>query len=158
MLPAHRVVGHKEYGNVGHPGRKSDPSYDMNWRRARVAAFKPRSGSLAPAPTPQAAGGFLMALNDAQQAEIYNSQINGERALSDWTFRRGQQLDRIEEMLRGGNEEGRNNFHWLRDEIATEVAEGLASSPAAANGVDLDALADRVVERLFARVVAGGKA
>lgn len=40
-LPAHRVIGHKEYGNVGHPGRKSDPVYDMNWRRARVAAFTP---------------------------------------------------------------------------------------------------------------------
>jgi len=42
-LPAHRVIGHKEYGNTGHPGRKSDPVYDMNWRRQRVAAFTPRS-------------------------------------------------------------------------------------------------------------------
>lgn len=39
MLPAHRVIGHKEYA----AGRKSDPVYDMNWRRARVAAFTPRS-------------------------------------------------------------------------------------------------------------------
>lgn len=44
MLPAHRVIGHKEYGNVGHPGRKQDPIYDMNWRRDRVANFKPRTG------------------------------------------------------------------------------------------------------------------
>lgn len=41
MLPAHRVIAHKEYGNTGHPGRKSDPTYDMDWRRARVAAFTP---------------------------------------------------------------------------------------------------------------------
>lgn len=41
-LPAHRVVGHKEYGNRapgGYPGRKTDPTYDMNWRRNRVANF-----------------------------------------------------------------------------------------------------------------------
>lgn len=45
MLPVHRVIGHKEYGNTppgGWPGRKGDPVYDMNWRRARVAAFTPR--------------------------------------------------------------------------------------------------------------------
>jgi hypothetical protein len=49
MLPATRVIGHKEYGNQGHPGRKSDPVYEMSWRRARVAAFTPA----APAPEPE---------------------------------------------------------------------------------------------------------
>lgn len=52
MLSPTRLIGHKEYGNTppgGYPGRKSDPRYDMNWRRARVANFKPRTG---PTPTP----------------------------------------------------------------------------------------------------------
>jgi hypothetical protein len=35
MLPVSRVIGHKEWA----PGRKSDPTYDMNWRRAGVAAI-----------------------------------------------------------------------------------------------------------------------
>jgi len=46
MLHAHRVIGHKEYGNTppgGWTDRKQDPAYDMNWRRARVAAFTPQS-------------------------------------------------------------------------------------------------------------------
>lgn len=37
MLPTSRVIGHKEWA----PGRKSDPLYDMGWRRSRVAAFNP---------------------------------------------------------------------------------------------------------------------
>ena len=37
MLPVTRVVGHKEWS----PGRKSDPIYDMNWRRAGVAGVRP---------------------------------------------------------------------------------------------------------------------
>lgn len=50
-LPASRLIGHKEYGNTppgGWAGRKQDPQYDMDWRRKRVAAFKPRTA----APTP----------------------------------------------------------------------------------------------------------
>lgn len=46
MLPAFRVIGHKEYGNRppgGTPGRKSDPTYSMDWRRNRVANFTPRT-------------------------------------------------------------------------------------------------------------------
>lgn len=46
MLPAHRVIAHREYGNTppgGWPGRKTDPTYDMTWRRNRVAAFTPRT-------------------------------------------------------------------------------------------------------------------
>jgi hypothetical protein len=43
-LPASRVIGHKEYA----AGRKSDPTYSMDWRRQRVAAFTPRN-----APTPE---------------------------------------------------------------------------------------------------------
>jgi hypothetical protein len=44
MLSATRVIGHREYGNTppgGWAGRKTDPVYDMNWRRARVASFRP---------------------------------------------------------------------------------------------------------------------
>jgi hypothetical protein len=37
MLPVSRVIGHKEWA----PGRKSDPTYDMNWRRACVAGVRP---------------------------------------------------------------------------------------------------------------------
>jgi hypothetical protein len=37
MLATSRVIGHKEWA----PGRKSDPRYDMNMRRAQVAAFTP---------------------------------------------------------------------------------------------------------------------
>ena len=57
MLPAHRVIGHREYGNQpnGWPGRKSDPTYSMAWRRDRVAAFKPRTGSVGSVPTPKPA-------------------------------------------------------------------------------------------------------
>ncbi|HEY9354627.1 MAG TPA: N-acetylmuramoyl-L-alanine amidase [Nocardioides sp.] len=50
MLPVSRVIGHKEWA----PGRKSDPTYDMNWRRAGVAGIVPR-GSVepqTPAPKP----------------------------------------------------------------------------------------------------------
>jgi hypothetical protein len=46
-FPAARVFGHREWA----PGRKSDPRYDMGWRRSRVAVIG-RSGSPAPAPTP----------------------------------------------------------------------------------------------------------
>jgi hypothetical protein len=38
MLSPTRVIGHKEWA----ASRKSDPTYDMNWRRARVAAFTPQ--------------------------------------------------------------------------------------------------------------------
>jgi hypothetical protein len=44
MLPPARVIAHREYGNTppgGWAGRKTDPTYDMNWRRERVAAFRP---------------------------------------------------------------------------------------------------------------------
>lgn len=47
MLSPTRVIGHKEYGNRppgGWPGRKQDPTYDMDWRRGRVASFRPRTG------------------------------------------------------------------------------------------------------------------
>jgi hypothetical protein len=47
MLPVTRLIGHKEYGNTppgGYPGRKGDPRYSMDWRRARVASFQPRTG------------------------------------------------------------------------------------------------------------------
>jgi hypothetical protein len=46
MLSVTRVIGHKEYGCTppgGWAGRKTDPVYDMNWRRARVANFRPRT-------------------------------------------------------------------------------------------------------------------
>lgn len=49
MLPAFRVIGHREYGNTppgGWPGRKQDPVYDMNWRRGRVANFSPRGDDM----------------------------------------------------------------------------------------------------------------
>jgi hypothetical protein len=38
MLPIARVIGHREWA----PGRKSDPTYDMDWRRAGVAGIRPR--------------------------------------------------------------------------------------------------------------------
>lgn len=44
MLPIARVIGHKEWS----PGRKSDPVYDMNWRRAGVAGIRPKSSNPAP--------------------------------------------------------------------------------------------------------------
>lgn len=37
MLPVDHLIGHKEWTS-----RKSDPRYSMNWRRSRVAAFRPR--------------------------------------------------------------------------------------------------------------------
>lgn len=46
MLPVTRLIGHKDYGCTppgGWAGRKTDPVYDMNWRRARVANFRPRT-------------------------------------------------------------------------------------------------------------------
>lgn len=39
MLPLGRVIGHREWA----PGRKTDPRYDMNWRRAGVAGITPRN-------------------------------------------------------------------------------------------------------------------
>jgi hypothetical protein len=41
MLNIARVIGHKEWA----PGRKSDPAYDMNWRRAGVAGIRPRNAA-----------------------------------------------------------------------------------------------------------------
>jgi hypothetical protein len=38
MLPISRVIGHREWA----PGRKVDPTYDMDWRRAGVAGIRPR--------------------------------------------------------------------------------------------------------------------
>lgn len=78
-LPASRVVGHKEYGNQpnGWPGRKTDPSYSMDWRRRRVASFKPRTGAAGgptpprpPKPAPKPKEGWLMALSDKEQDEL----------------------------------------------------------------------------------------
>jgi DNA-binding transcriptional MerR regulator len=39
MLPISRVIGHREWA----PGRKTDPAYDMDWRRAGVAGIRPRA-------------------------------------------------------------------------------------------------------------------
>lgn len=44
MLSPTRVIGHKEWAK----GRKSDPTYDMAWRRGRVATFVPRTGTTPP--------------------------------------------------------------------------------------------------------------
>lgn len=37
-VDASRVIGHREWA----PGRKSDPTYNMDWRRAGVAGIVPR--------------------------------------------------------------------------------------------------------------------
>jgi N-acetyl-anhydromuramyl-L-alanine amidase AmpD len=49
---ASNVVGHREWA----PGRKSDPRYDMGWRRSRVAAVSTGGGS-APVPSTTPPGG-----------------------------------------------------------------------------------------------------
>ncbi len=46
------VVGHREWA----PGRKSDPRYDMGWRRASVAAVSTSAGVAVGQPTPAPAG------------------------------------------------------------------------------------------------------
>ncbi len=48
-LSVGRVIGHREWS----PGRKTDPRYDMNWRRSGVAGIAPR----APVTTHPAAAG-----------------------------------------------------------------------------------------------------
>lgn len=41
MLPVDRVIGHREWA----PGRKSDPRYDMNWRREGVRGLVPHTAT-----------------------------------------------------------------------------------------------------------------
>jgi hypothetical protein len=55
-VPVERVLGHKEIASPR--GRKTDPSFDMSAFRAKVRAVNDTKP-----------GGFLMALNDAEQAE-----------------------------------------------------------------------------------------
>lgn len=56
-VPVERVLGHKE---IAAPlGRKTDPSFDMGAFRAKVRAVNDTKP-----------GGFLMALNDTEQAEV----------------------------------------------------------------------------------------
>lgn len=58
-VPVDRVLGHKEI--AAPQGRKTDPSFDMG-------AFRTRVRSVNPTKKP---GGFLMALNDNEQGEVY---------------------------------------------------------------------------------------
>lgn len=78
MLPAHRVIGHKEWA----PGRKSDPTYSMDWRRSRVAAFTPRTSS----------EGDFMALSEAEQQEL----LQGVRQLTRITASQESDTPRME--------------------------------------------------------------
>lgn len=55
-VAASNVVGHREWA----PGRKSDPRYDMGWRRARVAAVSTGSGRPPTPSTPVPAGRPLL--------------------------------------------------------------------------------------------------
>jgi hypothetical protein len=50
------VVGHREWA----PGRKSDPRYDMGWRRARVGAVSLTAGAAVGVSTPQPVGRPLL--------------------------------------------------------------------------------------------------
>ncbi len=54
MLPIARVVGHREWTS-----RKSDPVYDMNWRRAGVAGIRPRTEE-----------DFMATMSEAEKATI----------------------------------------------------------------------------------------
>ncbi len=49
-VDATRVRGHKEWAKP--PGRKTDPRYDMAWRRARVVALAAQT-SPSPSPPPR---------------------------------------------------------------------------------------------------------
>jgi hypothetical protein len=143
MLPVHRVIGHKEYGNQpnGWPGRKTDPVYSMDWRRQRVAAFKPRN-----APSP---GGFLMALTDAEQDDLYERvkrltepNISG-RTLST-AVRELHDVWILREWERWNAPEGSNTWRAVTLLRAAERDARLSRAEIAAYGAALEKLADAV--------------
>jgi hypothetical protein len=166
-LPTHRVIGHKDYGNQpnGWAGRKTDPTYSMEWRRQRVAAFKPRN-----APSP---GGFLMALTDAEQDDLYarvkrltDPNISGRtlptavRELHDvwilrewerWNAPEGSNTWRAVTLLRAAERDARLG----RAEIAAYGAalEKLADAVAAQQGLDADELKAAVRDAIAESVV-----
>ncbi len=85
MLPVHRVIGHKNYGNTppgGWKGRKGDPVYDMDWRRNRVANFHPRSGDDMPT-AQEVADAVVARLLQANNRTVGDTLLNIEQAVSD---------------------------------------------------------------------------
>lgn len=165
-LPAHRVIGHKEYGNTppgGYPGRKSDPVYDMNWRRQRVAAFTPRGDDM---PTPEE---FANAVLDAEVQTPDEARAIGMgptvtlRAMLRWmdynfrvvipnaaaTETLNRRIERAPEQG-GGTTSVADEMRYSATnfaEVAERVAEGQPqTSPAAGAPID-----DEQLARVFAR-------
>jgi hypothetical protein len=109
MLPIARVIGHREWT----PGRKADPVYDMDWRRAGVAGIRPR--------------------NADQEDEISPEQFNQLRR--DIGFARDQILTRLgvpdpegapatltPEQLAGIDPARRVDVGFARDQLVAELA------------------------------------
>lgn len=110
-------------------------------------------------PTP---GGFLMALTDAQQQQIYDALIQGDGKGPGnnfaWLYNQMQPvLADIQAQLHGGMPKGQNNFHWVVAQILTALGQLDPAKPLAAS--DIAALipadiAGQVADELAKRIAA----
>lgn len=75
-----------EAGFISHaerdPARRTDPGRDFPWGEFFAACRAALAGT-----NPANPGGFLVALNDQQQAELYNAVVNGRKADDEWNAR-----------------------------------------------------------------------
>jgi hypothetical protein len=114
------------------PGRKIDRlNYTTASGRSRIAAVR---GKAAPTPTDE---------DDMFETDDRKTLNNVAVLLSQHL---APAIGRVDAALGG------NKFEWLRAQIATEVTEALESVQT--GGVDADAIADRIAERLRARLEA----
>lgn len=111
-------------------GRKTDPTgIDMNAFKAKVQQYLANPGLLG------VEGGFLMALSDNEQREVlsYVREIRAWARGGDpnvdnftllWLQNNGTQeaILRLEQMLKGGNKDGKNNFHWVVEELTKAIS------------------------------------
>jgi hypothetical protein len=153
MLPVTRVIGHKDYGNTppgGWPGRKGDPVYDMNWRRARVAAFQPRSEDDMPyRDWPQAD-------KDALATDVANRLWTHSPEASDkvWPIHRLMGVDAktgatdiaVARLLAAGGHDAEAVAAALRPIILDAVEQGMAAD----NADTADQIAARIAAKLAA--------
>lgn len=128
---------HKEWALP--KGRKSDPSGldTVNFKK-QVQKYLANPGSLG---VPGGGEDWLMALNDAQQVELYQNMIATRSMLNNvhaWIRGGDPNVDNItllwmgqnnmtsklvelRALLVGGNPEGRNNFDWVVQEITAAI-------------------------------------
>lgn len=117
-------------------------------RLTRGGAAVSPMGSLPPVPTPAAPEGFLMALNDAQQAEVYNKTV----AVS-------STLEKLNDYLRFMGEGDlvlRNTYNAAAQTLAIvgDVRQAVTTQAAAFTDAQLEQIADAVADEQARRQAA----